>query len=156
MSANLVDARGSLTATIFLGIGLMAAIDEIVFHQILAWHHFFDRSTLAISLLSDGLLHSAELLMLAAGFYLFARLSRHQAVSRPHAWAGLLFGAGGFQLFDGIVDHKVLRLHQVRYVDNLWAYDLAWNGFGVLLLALGYIIWRRARASERKRGVSSL
>lgn len=40
LSANTVDARGSLTATSFLGIGLMAAIDEIVFHQILAWHHF--------------------------------------------------------------------------------------------------------------------
>ena len=156
LSANTVDARGSLTATSFLGIGLMAAIDEIVFHQILAWHHFFDRSTPAISLLSDGLLHSAELLMLAAGFYLFARLSRHQAVSRWHAWAGLLFGAGGFQLFDGVVDHKVLRLHQVRYVDNLWPYDLAWNGFGVLLLAVGFFIWRRAGAIVQQRGVSSL
>ena len=152
MSANLVDARGSLTATIFLGIGLMAAIDEIVFHQILAWHHFFDRSTPAISLLSDGLLHSAELLMLAAGFYLFVRLSRSQAVSRLHAWAGLFFGAGGFQLFDGIVDHKVLRVHQVRYVDTLWPYDLAWNGFGVLLLAVGFIIWRRARAGVQQGG----
>ncbi len=149
MSANPVDARGSLTATVFLGIGLMAAVDEIVFHQVLAWHHFFDRSTLAISLLSDGLLHSAELLMLAAGFYLFVRLSRHRAVSHGYAWAGLLTGAGAFQLFDGIVDHKVLRLHQVRYVDNLWLYDLAWNGAGLLLLAAGFFVWRRAVAAGR-------
>ena len=156
LSAITVGPKGSLTATSLLGIGLMAAIDEIVFHQILAWHHFLDRSTPAISLMSDGLLHSAELLMLAAGFYLFVRLSRDQAVSRWHAWAGLLFGAGGFQLFDGIVDHKVLRLHQVRYVDNLWPYDLAWNGFGVLLLAVGFFIWRRAGASLQQRGVSSL
>ncbi len=156
VGANNVDARGSLTATCFLGIGLMAAIDEIVFHQILAWHHFFDRSTPAIALLSDGLLHSAELLMLAAGFYLFVRLSRQQAVSRGHAWAGLLFGAGGFQLFDGIVDHKVLRLHQVRYVDDLWLYDLAWNGFGVLLLVVGFFIWRRVGARLRQGKVSGL
>ncbi|HCJ28720.1 MAG TPA: DUF2243 domain-containing protein [Pseudomonas sp.] len=155
MSTNPVDAKGSLTATIFLGVGLMAAVDEIVFHQILAWHHFFDRSTLAISLLSDGLLHSAELLMLAAGFYLFVRLSRHRAVSRRYAWAGLFLGAGAFQLFDGIVDHKVLRLHQVRYVDNLWLYDLAWNGFGVLLLVVGLILWRQARAGAWRSGVSS-
>ncbi|TCD22486.1 DUF2243 domain-containing protein [Pseudomonas sp. IC_126] len=148
MSAKPVDARGSLIATIFLGIGLMAAVDEIVFHQILAWHHFFDRSTPAISLLSDGLLHAAELLMLAAGFYLFVKLSRERAVSRLHAWAGLFFGAGGFQLFDGIVDHKLLRLHQVRYVDNLLPYDLAWNGFGILLLVIGVVIWRRAGASR--------
>lgn len=143
MSDTPVDARASLISTIFGGIGLMAAVDEIVFHQLLAWHHFYDRSTLAIALLSDGLLHAAELLMLAAGAYLFVRLSRQRSVSRRHAWAGLLFGAGGFQLFDGIVDHKLLRLHQVRYVDELWLYDLAWNGFGVLLLVAGLIIWRQ-------------
>nr|WP_051517579.1 DUF2243 domain-containing protein [Stutzerimonas stutzeri] len=127
----------------FLGVGVMAAVDEIVFHQILAWHHFFDRSTLAVALLSDGLLHAAELLMLAAGGYLFVRLNRQQSVSRRHAWAGLLFGAGGFQLFDGIVDHKLLRLHQVRYVDDIWLYDLTWNGFGVMLLVIGFITWRQ-------------
>jgi uncharacterized membrane protein len=138
-----VDARGSLISTIFCGIGLMAAVDEIVFHQLLAWHHFFDRSTLAIALLSDGLLHAAELLMLAAGAYLFMRLSRQRSVSQRAAWAGLLFGAGGFQLFDGIVNHKLLRLHQVRYVDELWLYDLAWNGFGVVLLVIGFIISRQ-------------
>ena len=153
VSDNPTDARGSLTATMFLGVGLMAAVDEIVFHQILAWHHFFDRSTLAVSLLSDGLLHSAELLMLAAGFYLFVQLSRHRAVSRLHAWTGLFLGAGAFQLFDGIVDHKVLRLHQVRYVDNLLPYDLAWNGFGLLLLLIGIVLWRRATGrSAAQRG----
>lgn len=68
--------------------------------------------------------------MLAARFDQFVRLSRDQVLSRWHAWPGMLFGAGGFQLFDGVVDHKVLRLGQVRYVENLWLYDLAWNGFG--------------------------
>lgn len=148
MSVTPTDARGSMIATIFLGVGLMAAVDEIVFHQILAWHHFFDRSTPAIGLLSDGLLHAAELLMLAAGFYLFVQLSRRSAVSRLYAWAGLFLGAGGFQLFDGIVDHKILRLHQVRYVDNLLPYDLAWNGFGALLLVIGFALWKRAKARE--------
>lgn len=145
MSTQSVDARGSLIATVFLGIGLMAAVDEIVFHQILAWHHFFDRSTPAVSLLSDGLLHAAELLMLAAGFRLFNQLSSRGAVSRLHAWSGFFIGAGGFQLFDGLVNHKLLRLHQVRYVEQIWPYDLAWNGFGVALLVIGYLTWRRAR-----------
>ena len=149
MNANTVDTRRSLRATLFLGIGLMAAVDEILFHQILAWHHFFDRSTPAVGVLSDGLLHAAELLLLAAGFYLFVQLSRARAVARLHAWAGLFIGAGGFQLFDGIVNHKVLRLHQVRYVENLWAYDLAWNGFSLVLLLIGFVLLRRARAAER-------
>jgi len=149
MVANAMDTRRSLRATLFLGIGLMAAVDEILFHQILAWHHFFDRSTPAIGILSDGLLHAAELLLLAAGFYLFVLLSRAGALARLHAWAGLFIGAGGFQLFDGIVNHKLLQLHQVRYVDNLWVYDLAWNGFSLVLLLIGVLLWRRARAAEQ-------
>ena len=55
---------------------------------------------------------------------------------------------GGFQLFDGIVDHKILGLHQVRYVDNLLMYDLGWNLAGLLLLAIGYWLLRRARRGE--------
>ncbi|MGK9066217.1 DUF2243 domain-containing protein [Stutzerimonas chloritidismutans] len=145
MNATTVDARGSLIATIFLGVGLMAAVDEIVFHQVLAWHHFFDRSTLAVSLLSDGLLHAAELLMLAAGFRLFVLLGRRGALSRLHAWTGFFIGSGAFQLFDGLVNHKLLRLHQVRYVEQLWLYDLAWNAFGALLLAVAFLTWRHAR-----------
>jgi hypothetical protein len=31
-----------------VGVGVMAALDELVFHQILAWHHFYDRSTSAV------------------------------------------------------------------------------------------------------------
>ncbi|WP_116050817.1 DUF2243 domain-containing protein [Amycolatopsis palatopharyngis] len=53
----------------------MAALGEIVFHQILAWHHFYDRSTRPIGLLSSGLWHTAELLGLVAGFMLYAGTS---------------------------------------------------------------------------------
>nr|MBF0681308.1 DUF2243 domain-containing protein [Pseudomonas sp.] len=148
MDSYALDTRRSLRATLFLGIGLMAAVDEILFHQILAWHHFFDRSTPAIGLLSDGLLHAAELLLLAAGFYLFVTLARNKAIARLHAWAGLFLGSGGFQLFDGIVNHKVLRLHQIRYVEDPLFYDLAWNGFGLALLIIGVALLRRARAVE--------
>src|SRR3546814_12469516 len=87
----------------------MAAIDEIIFHQVLAWHHFFDQSTPAIGLVSDGLLHSAELIILVAGFFMFSDVRARRALAHKSAWAGFFIGAGGFQLFDGIIDHKVLR-----------------------------------------------
>lgn len=142
------DTSRSFWVAFLIGFSLMAGIDEIVFHQLLSWHHFYDRSTPAIGLLSDGLLHSAELIGLVAGFFLFADLRRNHALSPAWAWAGLFFGLGGFQLFDGIVDHKLLRVHQIRYgVDNLFIYDLLWNLFGLVLLLTGLWLTFRARAA---------
>lgn len=134
----------SFRAALPLGIAMMAAVDEIVFHQILAWHHFFDRSTSTAALFSDGLLHSAEVMLMIVGFFLFSRLWRDGALQPRAAWAGFVTGLGAFQLFDGVVDHKILRLHQVRYVENLWIYDTVWIGTAVLLLLAGLILARRA------------
>jgi len=142
------DPRRSMLAAGLIGVGVTAAVDEIVFHQLLAWHHFFDRSTSAVALFSDGLLHSAELIILVLGFFMLADVRARRALAPTSAWAGFFLGAGGFQLFDGIIDHKVLRLHQVRYVDNLLPYDLAWNGAGLLLLAIGVLLLWRARAER--------
>ncbi|MCE7078661.1 DUF2243 domain-containing protein [Streptomyces sp. ST2-7A] len=148
-SVEALPPRRSLWVCALIGAGLMAAIDEIVFHQLLGWHHFWDRSTPAVGLMSDGLLHTAELLALVAGFTLLCDLRRRGALSRAHAVAGFFLGAGAFQLLDGLVLHKVLRLHQVRYGVDLLPYDLAWNAFAVLLLAVGAGLAVRA---HRRRG----
>jgi uncharacterized membrane protein len=79
-----------------IGVGIMAAIDEIVFHQVLSWHHFYDHSMLDVALLSDGLLHAGELIIIVAGFFLFADLRRRQALAPRSAWAGAFLGLGGF------------------------------------------------------------
>lgn len=144
------ETRRSLAVCAVIGAAAMAAVDEIVFHQLLHWHHFYDRSTPGVGLLSDGLLHTAELLALVAGFFLFADLRRRRALSAVHARAGLLLGMGGFQLFDGIVDHKVLRLHQVRYGVDLAPYDWAWNIAGLVLFLTGALL--TVRAGRRHRG----
>lgn len=146
--------KRSLWAAALVGIGLMAAVDEIVFHQLLRWHHFFDRSTPAVGIVSDGLLHAGELLALVAGFFLLLDLQRRGALLPPQAWAGFLLGAGGFQLFDGLVNHKVLRIHQVRYGVDLLPYDLAWNAAGLALLAVGAVLAYRARAATSPQEAS--
>ena len=56
-------------AAALIGIGVMAAVDEIIFHQILAWHHFYDRSTSDIALMTDGFLHAAEIIAIISGFF---------------------------------------------------------------------------------------
>ncbi|TWI52471.1 putative membrane protein [Pseudomonas duriflava] len=143
--SSVLMTRRSLTATVLIGIGFMAAIDEIIFHQLLAWHHFVDRGTGVFALLSDGVLHSAELILLILGFFMLAELREHKAFAKPYGQAGFFLGMGGFQLFDGIIDHKVLRLHQVRYVDNLLVYDVMWNLAGGILLLIGILLLRNAR-----------
>lgn len=141
--------KRSIFTAALLGVAFMAAIDEILFHQILAWHHFYDRSTPLVGLISDGFLHAGELIAFVAGFYFFSELRKHNELSTPHAWAGFFLGLGGFQLFDGIVDHKILRLHQIRYgVESILPYDLAWNGAALFLLVIGGVLLMHARRTE--------
>jgi uncharacterized membrane protein len=143
----------SMAVCALIGAAVTAAVDEIVFHQILGWHHFYDRATTSAGLLSDGLLHTAELLALCAGFFLYADLRRRESLAAPHAWAGLFLGMGAFQLFDGVVDHKLLRLHQIRYGVDVTPYDLAWNLAGLSLLLIGAALTVRAarRHGDRER-----
>ena len=132
------EQRGrSLLAATMVGVGLVAAVDQAVFHQILAWHHFYDWSTVRVALLWDGVLHAGELALIVPGFLLLKKLEQRQVLSPRSAWAGVFLGMGGFQLFDGLVVHKVLRLHQIRYDVEALPYDIAWNAAAVVLLAVG-------------------
>lgn len=139
----------SASAGALIGIAFMAATDEIVFHQILGWHHFYDRATPAMGLLSDGFLHAGEVIALVAGFFLLMDLHRSGILVRSTAWAGGFFGAGAFQLFDGIINHKLLRLHQIRYDVPLLPYDLLWNLAAIVLILIGLVIVRRTPSQVR-------
>jgi len=144
-----VDRRRSLLTGAMLGVAVMAAVDEIVFHQLLSWHHFYDRSTSDLALLSDGLLQTAYLVLLVAGFFRFADLRRRGTLAPRSTWAAFVLGLGAFHLFDGLVDHKLLRLHQVRYGVDVLPYDLAWNGVALVLLLAGALLIRRTRDEAR-------
>ena len=61
---------------------------------------------------------------------------------------GLLLGAGGFQLYDGTVQHKLLGLHQIRYHVDLVPYDITWNVIAVVMIVAGIVLLRtRARSA---------
>lgn len=137
------------------GCGIIAFVDEAVFHQLLHWHHFYDRSTPSAGLISDGLFHAFSWFATVASLFLFADLRRRRAV-RPQLWVGgILLGMGAFQLYDGLVQHKVLGLHQIRYGVDLLPYDLGWNIAAVVLLAAGALLvlgGRRSAGRERRSG----
>jgi uncharacterized membrane protein len=59
------------------------------------------------------------------------------------AVAGILLGAGGFNLYDGIVQHKLLGLHQVRAgASNNLPYDLVFIGVAAVVLLAGLLLLR--------------
>lgn len=128
-------ASRNLWSGFTFGIGLVAFLDEALFHQILHWHHFYDQSTTDIGLISDGLFHAFSWLATVGGLFMYADLRRRKALWPARWTGGILLGAGWFQLYDGIIQHKLMRIHQIRYVANIWLYDLIWN-----LLALALII----------------
>lgn len=129
---------------VLTGVGVAGFLDEVVFHQLLHWHHFYDGSTPAVGMVSDGLFHAVGTIALVCGLLLYAGLQRRRVFVPARWWGALLLGWGAFQLYDGLVQHKLLGLHQVRYGVDLLPYDLAWNGAAVLALAAGAVLLRRA------------
>src|SRR5690606_16707348 len=80
-------SRRNLWAGMLFGIGLIAFTDEVVFHQLLQWHHFYDLSTTRIGILSDGLLNSFAWFSAIFSLFLVADLRRRNAFW-PKRWIG--------------------------------------------------------------------
>jgi uncharacterized membrane protein len=142
------DRRRSTTSGVLAGLGLVAFVDETVFHQLLHWHHFYDRSTPDVGLVSDGLFHAFGFVAVVSGLFLLADLRRRQSLVVRRWVGGLLLGAGAFQLYDGLVQHKVFGLHQIRYGVDLLPYDLTWNVLAAVLLVAGAVLTTRSGRSR--------
>jgi uncharacterized membrane protein len=126
-------------------------VDETVFHQLLHWHHFYDRSTTEAGLVSDGVFHAFSFFATVASLFLLAELRRRRDLVWPRWVGAALVGAGAFQLYDGTIQHKLMELHQIRYGVDLLAYDVVWIVVAVALIVAGAVLLRRNRASARGR-----
>jgi uncharacterized membrane protein len=148
------SARNLWSGFLF-GIGLVAFIDETVFHQLLHWHHFYDKSTTEIGLISDGLFHSLSWFATIASLFLFADLRRRNALWLTRWWGGVLLGAGAFQLYDGTIQHKLMGLHQIRYNVVILPYDLTWNITAIAMIIVGSILMGRTRSGYQTIGADT-
>ncbi|MCR2805727.1 DUF2243 domain-containing protein [Paenibacillus soyae] len=143
MAANRNVGSGFL-----FGLGLVAFVDETVFHQLLHWHHFYDKSTTAAGLVSDGFFHAFSWFATIGGLFMLAGLRRRQAWL-PRRWlGGLWLGGGLFQLYDGTIQHKLMRLHQIRYVDAVIVYDWVWYAIAAAMVVAGIILIRKTGAKQ--------
>jgi len=123
-------------------------IDLFIFHLLLHWHHFYDLSTTGVALTADGFFHAFGWFITIWGLFLLADVRRRGTVHWRRWTGAVIAGVGLFEIFDGVVDHKLLRIHQIRYGVDLLPYDLTWISVAVLLLAIGCLILWRTRPSR--------
>ena len=150
--------RRLLISGLLFGLGVAAFVDETVLHQLLHWHHFYDLSTTQVGLVSDGLFHAFGWFAAVAGLFMFADVRRRGGAGVARWWPAVFLGAGGFQAYDGLIQHKLMKIHQIRYeviptemlgtgpyppVDNILVYDLVWMAVAAVLLIVGVIAWLR-------------
>ncbi|MGG0176823.1 DUF2243 domain-containing protein [Gottfriedia acidiceleris] len=135
----------NLWSGILFGLGLVAFFDEVVFHQLLHWHHFYDKSTTSLGLISDGLFHAFSWFATIGSLFMFANLRRKKSLYIKRWIGGVLLGAGLFQLYDGTVQHKWLKLHQIRYNVDIMPYDLTWNITASIMTLIGCILIFKTR-----------
>ncbi|MEJ8638965.1 DUF2243 domain-containing protein [Streptomyces sp. MS2.AVA.5] len=148
---------------IILGVGLGGFVDGILLHQLLQWHHMltstnYDRigvkyypantvSGLEMNTVWDGIFHAVCWVAVLAGLaILYARVTHHRRRVWTSAalWGWILVGWGLFNLVEGVLDHHILGIHHVYAGDQQIWWDLGFLLLGALLVAVGWMIQRRA------------
>ncbi|MCM3708408.1 MULTISPECIES: DUF2243 domain-containing protein [Cytobacillus] len=139
------ENKNLFIAGLILGLGLVGAIDGIVFHQLLQWHHMILSPNIKLEIFTDGLftaLFSAKLLW--GGIKIFQDARKNELGTSWKIFAGgIIIGGGIFNLVEGIVDHHILQVHRVRpLAENPLFYDLAFLAIGLVLVIIGIMIKR--------------
>jgi uncharacterized membrane protein len=154
-------SRSALWTGVLLGIGIMAFLDETLLHQLLQWHTFYWNTDQHGRILSDGLFHAFSTLLLLWGALRLWRGRDTWALPYRYAIvAAILIGAGGFNLYDGIVQHVIFHFHVVNELvcsspasrnDTLLGicrndipYEVVFDVVALVVLSVGIIWWRRA------------
>jgi uncharacterized membrane protein len=147
-------SRRHVVAGLLLGVGFGGFVDGIVLHQILQWHHMLTGTGdhpadtvlgLEDNVVADGLFHVATWVCLLAGLLLMRRAwaAGERGPSMRTLIGTMLAGWGAFNVVEGLVDHHLLGIHNVRddVTDPLW-WNVAFLAFGVALILVGAALAR--------------
>jgi uncharacterized membrane protein len=143
------------TTSIVLGIGIGGFIDGIVLHQVLQWHEMLSARIpptnyvgKSVNMFWDGIFHAFTLVVTFVGIVLLWRLLKRKDIdhSGKLLTGGLIGGWGIFNLVEGVIDHQILKLHNVRELSaNPEAWNIGFLGISVVLLVLGGVLIGRRR-----------
>ncbi len=165
---NVITRRSLLAAGVF-GFGFSGLIDVLVLHHILQWHHLvsglYPMNTLnglQTNILADGLFSVGMLIIMGVGAGLLWQSERRTDVPlamRPLAGAAII-GLGVFDVYDSVVDHALLGLHQPvgpggQPLSFGGQYNPHWLVVSLLFIAAGYYVYRTG-LQERARGAEEL
>ncbi|ELZ00164.1 DUF2243 domain-containing protein [Natrialba asiatica] len=151
MSTAAGTRRRLLLAGGTIGFGFGAVIDTVIFHLTFQTHHLlsgyydpYSLDGLRTNVMFDGLFLVATLGITLVGLGLLWRIVNGTAerLSTRYLIGSIVVGAGVFNVYDGIVDHYVLDLHNVVHGTEAW--NPPWILVSVLLLALGLALLRTA------------
>lgn len=141
------------------GFGLGALVDVLVFHLIFQTHHllsgFYNPLSydgLRTNVMFDGLFSLGMLAVAGVGAAMLWRIANRSREPLPSlvALGASLVGAGVFNVFDGVVDHYLLGLHDV--VHGTEAYNPHWVVVSLLMLGAGLLaLW----LADRRGGPES-
>jgi len=144
-----------ITASMILGIGLGGLIDGIVLHQILQWHEMFsnqiptsDYIGKSVNMFWDGIFHAFCFLVILTGVVLLWKLLGRENINRSGKIfaGGLLTGWGLFNIVEGIIDHHILKLHNVVEVSmDHDSGNFIFLGMSVLIIIAGYLLIKNDR-----------
>ncbi|HEV7350130.1 DUF2243 domain-containing protein [Telluribacter sp.] len=141
------------TASTVLGIGIGGFIDGIFLHQILQWHEMLSNrmppTTLvlkSVNMFWDGIFHAFTLIVVIIGIVLLWKLLHRRDIDRSGRLlvSGLILGWGLFNIIEGVIDHHLLKLHNVREITpnvDLWNYGFL--GLSVGMVVVGYFMIHR-------------
>jgi uncharacterized membrane protein len=105
-----------------------------------------------VNMFWDGMFHVLTWSMCVVGIgLLWSAAKRGARLPSTLSFAGwILMGAGGFNLFEGVIDHHLLQLHHVKELPDPLAWDLGFLALGgLLLIAVGWVVVRVGRRSEK-------
>ncbi|MEQ2525117.1 DUF2243 domain-containing protein [Bacillaceae bacterium CLA-AA-H227] len=139
------ENKNLFTSGLILGLGLLGAIDGILFHQLLQWHHMILSPNIKLEIFTDGLFTSLFSALLIWGGVKIFQDSRHNKLGS--SWkiflGGIFVGGGTFNLVEGIINHHILQVHRVKpLAENPLVYDLAFLVIGFFLFIIGILIKR--------------
>jgi uncharacterized membrane protein len=141
--------RRALVAAGVFGFGFSGLIDVLVLHHIFQLHHLVSGiypmdtlSGLQTNILADGLFSIGMIIIAGVGAGLLWQSERRSSVPlalRPIAGAAVI-GLGLFDLYDVLIDHIVLGLHQPASQGGY--YNPHWAVVSLLIIGAGIYVYR--------------